>query len=245
MSVVKILVEGKDDIVFLCRIIDLMRGSIGPVKWQVVSRDNKVTVRDKWFGNCYAELGSGVIAIEELRGVYVNRALPPSLTLVKTATKELKVDQIVGIFDADSKTNFLGHKVPYGGLPQRRSYIERAFSSIGIGKKFFFVPNDSQDKTMEDLMLAIIKPMFRFIVDDRWPQYRADVKNALRAKGIPSLDYGPKCTISQFSSIIDENVAKDLYWIDALFNDEIWDWDSVELIPLKEFLRDSVPSLFR
>ena len=244
MSVYKIVVEGKDDIVFLRRLIDVIRGDETSLKWQGIQVHNKVDIRGTRFGNSYVELKNDLVAIEELRGVYIGE-MSPSLKLVKTKNRELRVDRLVGIFDADSETNFLGHKVNHGGLPNRREYIEQRFSSWAVKKKFFFMPDDDKNGAMEDLMLNVIRPEYRFIIENNWPAYRHEVKGALARKGIRSLGYGAKCTLSQFSAILDEEVAKDLYWLDSLFNDNLWDWDSEALQPLRAFLILEVPCLFQ
>ena len=244
MSVYKIVVEGKDDIVFLLRLITIMRGDETNLKWQGIQVDNKVDIRGSRFGNSYVELKNDIVAIEELRGVYIGE-MPPSLKIVKTKNRELRIDHLIGIFDADSETNFLGHKVNHGGLPNRREYIERRFSSWTVKKKFFFMPDDDKNGAMEDLMLNAIRPEFRFIVEDYWPAYRRGVKGVLTREGIRSLGYSAKCTLSQFSAILDEDVAKDLYWLDSLFNDNLWDWDNKALQPLRSFLRLEVPCLFQ
>jgi len=244
MSVYKIVVEGKDDIVFLLRLIAIMRRGETNLKWQGIQVDNKVDIRGSRFGNCYVELKNDIVAIEELRGVYIGE-MSPSLRIVKTKNRELRVDHLIGIFDADSETNFLGHNVNHGGLPNRREYIEQRFSSWAVKKKFFFMPDDNKNGVMEDLMLNAIRPEFRFIIEDNWPAYRREVRGVLATKGIRSLGYSAKCTLSQFSAILDEGVAKDLYWLDSLFNDNLWDWENKALQPLKAFLRLVVPCLFQ
>lgn len=243
MAVFKIVVEGKDDIVFVSRLVESMRGS-GPLRWKGVDKNNKVAVDGRLFGNGYVDDGRDVVAIEELRGVYIGERPNPSLKIVKTGNREMKVDHIVGIFDADDAKNFLGHDVEYGGLPARREYIEKKFSSLPASKRFFFMPDDRTNGTMEDLAMAIVKPEFKFIVEKSWPSYRESVRNALAKIGRNALNYSSKCTMSQFSAILDENVARDLYWIDSLFNDMLWDWNADALLPLKEFLRTAIPCLF-
>lgn len=246
MSVTNILVEGKDDIVFLRRLIEVMRSEKGLVdlRWRLVSRENKVTVggtRKRIFGDSFAKIGNDVVAITETCGIYQKPG--PDLLSIKTP-EDKKVDQIHGFFDADAPQNFLGHDVASGGLPERCPYIERLYSSLPIGRKFFFFPDDKRNGTLEDLVISLIRPEIKFVIDREWPEYRKRVSDGVKQAGRTYLNYSAKCALSQFTTIFDEDVAKDLYWVAALWNDSIWNWAASEIMPLRQYIAVNMPILF-
>lgn len=248
MSVTNILVEGKDDIAFLSRLIDVMRAECGlpPLRWRLVNRENKVIVngaKKLWFGDETTEIGTDCVAITETGGVYQRPG--PSLLSVKTPTPR-KVDQIIAFFDADAPVNFLGNPVEAGGLSRRREYVEKLYSGLPVGRKFFLFPTDSKDGTLEDLVISMIDPEIKFVIDRNWASYRQSVRLDLKGVNRSYLEYSAKCALSQFATVFDEDVAKDLYWVAALWNeDRLWNWQSVTLQPLKAFLHINVPVLFR
>lgn len=49
---------------------------------------------------------------------------------------------------------------------------------------------------------------------------------------------------SQFAAAYDLSVAKDLYWLSALWNDAIFDWTIPEIEQLVQFPKGAVPPLF-
>lgn len=247
MAVTNILVEGKDDIVFVSRLIDVMRGELGlsALKWRLVSQENKITIngsKKRCFGDAAVSVGEDCVAITETGGVY--QPPGPELLVVK-APEPKKVDLLVCLFDADAPTNFLGNSVKFGGLPDRREYVEKLYSRVSVGRRYFFFPDDSHNGTLEDLVIATIRPELKFVIDRSWPEYRKQVRADLANIQHSYLEYSSKCALSQFSTVFDVAVAKDLYWVAALWNDDMWDWQAVSLFPVKEFLRTNVPSLFR
>ena len=232
MSVYNILVEGKDDLIYIRRLIEVVRCDTGlpSLTWKLLksTRGDNVTVLKKKFGNCYCEIRPDVIvAVTATGGVYFDAGAEKSVNLflhVKPENGETyDVDQIVGIFDADAPRNVFGNPVNYGGVPARRQQLERIFASTGIGRKFFLLPNDSQDKTLEDLAISMIRPEYKFAIEEHWPRYRGDLKNELEARNLRYLNYTAKCCLSQFAAAVEESVAKDLYWVSALWDDTIWD----------------------
>ena len=247
MAVVNILVEGKDDIVFCRRLVEVMRSERGlaDLPWQLVNRENKVTVggtKKRVFGDSFVEIGDDIVAITETCGVYQKPG--PDLLSVKTP-RDRRVDQIFGFFDADAPQNFLGHDVKEGGLPERRLYIEKLYSGLPVGRKFFFFPDDRQNGTLEDLAIAMIRPEIKFVIDREWPEYRKRVTDGVRDLGREYLNYSSKCALSQFSTVFDEDVAKDLYWVAALWNDSIWDWTASAILPLRQYIVANLPMLLR
>jgi len=228
MAVVNILVEGKDDIVFLCRLIEVMRQEQGlsPLVWTIPNLDRKVILNGKRrFGDCFVRIGGDVIAITETGGFAKKPS--PAWKMVKTAQREdVRVTQYLILFDADAPRNFLGNEQDFGGVSARRDFLQRLYSESGIGFKTFLFPDDVHDGAMEDLAIAIIRPDVRFVIDGNWPEFRASVKSSCEAKGKEYLNYSAKCALSQFATVFDDDVAKDLYWVAALWNDDLWDWQS-------------------
>ena len=246
MSVVNILVEGKDDIVFVSRLIEVIRGEskLPLLKWRLVNRENKITingVKKRWFGDATVSVGDDCVAITETGGVYQKPG--PELLVVKMPEPK-KVDQLVCLFDADAPTNFLGNHVEAGGLPERREYIEKLYSAVSVGRKYFFFPNDAHNGTLEDLVISMIRPEIKFVIDRNWPMYRQTIRSDLENIQRTYLDYSSKCALSQFATVFDLDVAKDLYWVAALWNDKMWNWQAKSLWPLIEFLKSNLPCLF-
>ena len=150
------------------------------------------------------------------------------------------------IFDADAPTNFLGNLVTYGGFRARDSYVRQKMSASGKAFEVFLLADNVSDTTLEDLVANMIEPKYQFLVRNNWVDYRKGVLTDLMSNtGEQALGYSKKCEVSQFATILDESVAKDLYWISALWNDRIWDWNASCLRPLKSFIRARVPVLFR
>lgn len=254
MSVCNILVEGKDDLIFLRRLIEVMRrdARLPDLPWKLLrsTRGENVTILNKKFGNFFCEPRDGVIVVlTSTGGVYFDAAAEKNVDLflhVKPESGETYlVEQIVGVFDADAPYNVFGNPVNFGGVSCRRSHLERIFSRTGIGRKFFLLPDDSHDKTLEDLVLSMVRAEYKFALEKNWPQYREGLKKELLAKKLRYLEYTSKCSLSQFSAAVEKSVAKDLYWVSALWEDSIWDWDCTELLPLKSFLHAAVPELFK
>ena len=253
MTVYNILVEGKDDLIYIHRLIEIMRRDVGlpRISWKLLRsvRGENVTVLKKKFGNCYCEPQSGVlVALTATGGVYFDVGAEKSVNLflhVKPENGETyDVDQIVGIFDADASCNVFGNLVNYGGVVARRLHLESIFSKTRIGRKFFLLPDDSRDKTLEDLVISMIRSEYKFAIEKNWPQYRDGLKQELVAKNLRYQNYTAKCSLSQFAAAVEETVAKDLYWVSALWDDLIWDWNCAELMPLKSFLHAAIPELF-
>lgn len=247
MSVMNVLVEGKDDIAFFLRLVEVMRAERGlaDLRWRLVSRENKMTIggtRKRTFGDSFVTVGPDVVAITETCGVYQKPG--PDLLSIKTP-EDKKVDQICGFFDADAPQNFLGHDVKSGGLRERRPYVEGLYSSLSIGRKFFFFPDDGRNGTLEDLVISLIRPEIRFVIDREWPEYRKRVSDGVKQAGRAYLNYSAKCALSQFATIFDEDVAKDLYWVAALWNDSIWDWSASAIMPLRRYVAANLPVLLR
>lgn len=247
MSVTNILVEGKDDIVFVLRLIEVMRGELDlpPLKWRLVNRENKVTIggtKKRCFGDATVTVGDDCVAITETGGVYQK---PGPEFLVLKMPEPKKVDQFVCLFDADAPTNFLGNHIEAGGLPERREYVEKLYSAVSVGRKYFFFPDDTYNGTLEDLVISLIRPELKFVIDKNWPAYRHTIRDNLTNIQRTYLDYSSKCALSQFATVFDADVAKDLYWVAALWNDEMWDWQNQSIQPLRMFLKSNVPCLFR
>lgn len=247
MAVVNILVEGKDDIVFLCRLLEVMRAERGleALDWIIPNKERKVILgKRQRFGDSYVRVGKDVIAITETGGF--SKPPSPGWRFVKTGKQEdFRVSQYLIMFDADSQENFLGNVQDYGGYETRKKYVEGLYSNCGVSYKTFLFPNNSNDGAMEDLVRLIIKPDYRFVIDSMWPAFRDEVENECREKQMKYFDYSSKCALSQFASIFNANVAKDLYWVAALWDESIWDWQSQVLRPIKEFLTTNLPMLFR
>lgn len=247
MGAVNVLVEGKDDIVFLCRLIEVMRQEQGlePIDWTIPNPDRKVILNSrKRFGDCFVRIGEEVVAITETGGFAKKPS--PAWRLIKTAQREdVRVTQYLILFDADAPRNFLGNDQDFGGVSVRRDYLQSLYSGCGIGFKTFLFPDDAHDGAMEDLAISIIRPDVRFVIDSKWPEFRANVRISCEAAGKSYLDFSAKCALSQFATVFDLDVAKDLYWVAALWNDEIWNWRSSALFPIKNFLRTNLPVLFR
>lgn len=253
MAVYNILVEGKDDLIFVRRLIEVMRREVGlsDLTWKLLrsTRGENVTILSKKFGNCFCEPRDGVIvALTSTGGVYFDATAEKNVHLflhVKPENGETYlVEQIVGIFDADAPQNVFGNPVNFGGESCRRSHLERIFSKTRIGRKFFLLPDDSHDQTLEDLVLSMVRTEYKFVIEKNWPQYREDLKKELFVRNLRYQEYTSKCSLSQFSAAVERSVAKDLYWVSALWEDSIWDWNCVELSPLKSFLNTAIPELF-
>lgn len=252
MNATCILVEGKDDIAFMRRLVDKERQSVGllPLQWRLLSENDKVIINDsEWVGNCVASLPTQIVAIMEVKGIYkIDKALDmePVYGLISVGKKEYPVNKYVCIFDADAPVNFLGNKVNYGGVSARRKYVHGKLSSSGKAFDVFLLSDNASDTTLEDLVSKMIDPKYQFLVQQNWVDYRRKVATDLLAHtGEHALGYSPKCEVSQFATILDVAVAKDIYWIPALWNDKLWDWNASCLQPLKSFLRAKIPALFR
>ncbi len=252
MTATCILVEGKDDIAFVRRLVDKERQNAGclPLKWQVLNENDKVIINDsEWVGNCAVSLPTQVVAIMEVRGIYkIEKALDmePVYSLVSFRGKDYPVDKYVCIFDSDAPTNFLGNPVPYGGFGRRHSYVHGKMSASGKAFDIFLLADNVSDTTLEDLVSKMIDPKYQFLVRQNWVDYRKKVAtDLLTTTGEQALGYSKKCEVSQFATILDVPVAKDIYWIPALWNDKLWDWNAPCLQPIKSFLRAKIPALFR
>jgi len=247
-----ILVEGKDDIAFVRRLVDKERqnAGLGSLRWKVLNENDKVIIgSSEWVGNCAVTFPTQVVAIMEVRGIYkIEKALDiePIYGLVSIGNKEYPVEKYVCIFDADALTNFLGNSVPYGGFNARDSYVRQKMSASGKAFDVFLLADNASDTTLEDLVANMIDSKYQFLVRRNWVDYRVGVATDLMGNtGELALGYSKKCEVSQFAAILDKSVAKDLYWISALWNDRIWDWNASCLNPLKSFIRAQVPVLFR
>lgn len=252
MNATCILVEGKDDIAFVRRLVDKERQNAGldSLSWKVLNVNDKVIISDsEWVGNCAVSLPTQIVAIMEVRGIYkIEKALEmePVYGLVSFRGKDYPVDKYVCVFDADAPTNFLGNPVPHGGFQLRRSYVHGKMSASGKAFDIFLLADNASDTTLEDLVSHMIAPKYQFLVQQNWVDYRRKAATDLLAKtGEQALGYSPKCEVSQFATILDAAVAKDIYWIPALWDDKLWDWNAPCLKPLKSFLRAKIPALFR
>lgn len=238
MPVTHILVEGKDDLVFIRRLIDIMRADLPVLEWKLLppGRDT-ITIGSGKFGNCFTTVGGAVIALSEVKGFA--RDPSPFSRYVK-ADHDYQVNQLVVLFDAD-----LPQVSDFGGFRQRLEYlVNNRFSKISIGKKFFLFPDNKTDGTLENLAIAMIRPTIDFVIHKNWREYRDGLKSQLTKLSEPYLDDTVKCGLSQFCTVFDAETAKDLYWIAALWNENIWDWNAVALNPLKQFLQTNIPQLF-
>lgn len=256
MAVVNILVEGKDDLIFVRRLIEVMRtaAKLAPLKWSLANQNEKVTLKtcngEMEFGNCVVQNGGDVIGITETRGVYgckKNASVPnfnPAVTTLKLGGKTYKVGQFVGIFDADAPKNFLGNAVPYGGFTARKTYLNGMLSRLPGKHSLFLLKDNGSDTCLEELAVDILAAPYNHILPKRWPSYRAGLKGDFVANHVPYLDYSRKCEIAQFATAVDQEVAKDLYWLAALWNPNMWDWNATALTPLKTHLKSMAPALF-
>ena len=256
MGVVNILVEGKDDLIFIRRLIEVMRSALGlpMLNWGLVNQNEKVLletcVGKKKFGNCVVQNAGDVIGITETRGVYGcngNAAVPsfnPAVTTLKIGGKTHKVDRFFGIFDADAPTNFLGNPVPHGGLSARKSYLNGMLSRLPGRHSLFLFKDNASDTGLEDLAVGLLAGPYDQILPQHWPQYRAGLKGAFAANQVPYLNYSRKCEIAQLATAIDQDTAKDLYWLSALWDPNMWNWNAAVIAPLKAQLKSVVPALF-
>lgn len=256
MAVVNVLVEGKDDLIFVRRLIDVMRIAAGlvPLKWSLVNQNEKVTLKtcqgEMEFGNCVVQNGGDVIGITETRGVYgckKNASVPnfnPAVTTLKLGGKTYKVGQFLGIFDADAPMNFLGNPVPYGGFTARKAYLNGMLSRLSGKHSLFLLKDNGSDTCLEELAVDILAAPYNHILPKHWPSYRASLKADFMANHVSYLDYSRKCEIAQLATAIDQEVAKDLYWLAALWNLNMWDWNATALTPLKAYLKSNIPALF-
>ena len=238
MPVTHILVEGKDDLVFIRRLIEIMRADLPRLEWKLLSPgQDTITLGSGKFGNCFTTVGGAVIALSEVKG-FARDPFPFS-RYVK-ADNDYQVNQLVVLFDADWPQTS-----DFGGFGQRLEYLaHNRFSKISIGKKFFLFPNNKNDGTLENLAIAMIRPAIDFVISKNWREYRDGLKRQLTKLSEPYLDDTAKCRMSQFCTVFDAETAKDLYWIAALWNEKVWDWNAVALNPLKQFLQTSIPQLF-
>ena len=238
MAVTHILVEGKDDLVFIRRLIDVMRDGMPSLEWKLLppGRDT-LTLRSGKFGNCYTIVGQDIIALSEVKGF--TRDPAPFSRYVK-ADRDYRVDQLVVLYDAD-----LPGESNFGGFAQRLEYLTRnRFSHISIGKKFFLFPDHMHNGTLEQLAIEMIRSSIGFVISENWREYRDGLKRRLEAISETYLDDTIKCRLSQFCTVFDAETAKDLYWLAALWNENIWNWNATAINPLKDFLRTNIPDLF-
>lgn len=252
MNATCILVEGKDDIAFVRRLVDKERQSAGlsSLHWMLLNENDKVIINDsEWIGNCVVSLPTQIVAIMEVKGIYkIDKALDmePVYGLISIGKKEYQVNKYVCIFDADSPVNFLGNQVNYGGVSARRKYVHGKMSASGRAFDIFLLSDNASDTTLEDLVSNMINSKYQFLVQHNWVDYRHKAAGDLyKRTGEQALGYSKKCELSQFTAILDVPVAKDLYWISALWNDKIWDWNAPCLQPLKMFIKAKVSDLFR
>lgn len=256
MAVVNILVEGKDDLIFVRRLVEVMRtaAKLAPLKWSLANQNEKVTLKtcngEMEFGNCVVQNGGDVIGITETRGVYgckKNASVPtfnPAVTILKHGGKTYKVGQFLGIFDADAPMNFLGNPVPYGGFTARKAYLNGMLSRLSGKHSLFLLKDNGSDTCLEELAVDILAAPYNHILPKHWPSYRAGLKGDFAANHVPYWDYSRKCEIAQFATAVDQEVAKDLYWLAALWNPNMWNWGAAALAPLTAHLKSNVPSLF-
>lgn len=244
MSVASVIVEGKDDIVFLRRLIEVIRqqNGKGPLEWKLLNAFEKITIGAGVFGNCVCQNGGDTIAIFENRGVYQD--VSPAALVLNLGKKSLKVTDVICLFDADAPTNFLGHPVNFGGFANRDAYVARKLSSLRCGHRHFLFPDNHSDGALEDLVFAIMTPVARSAFNPLWTSFRNGLQATMTGVGLQTFGYSPKGTVSQYASVLDEECAKDLYWVAALWNNAIWDWTSSALMPLTAFLQTAIPSAF-
>lgn len=244
MSAISIVVEGKDDIVFVRRLIEVFRAQSGkaPLEWKLFNTVEKITIDAGVFGNCYCESNGVTSAIFENKGAYGD--INPAAKVFNLGKKSFKVTDIICLYDADAPTNFLGNTVNHGGFSARNLYLSRKLSSLSCGHKHFLFPDNQSDGTLEDLALSIMKPSIGSTFNPHWSAFRANVQIALSQSDFGVYPYSAKCSISQCASVLDTECAKDLYWVAALWNDGLWDWTSSKLTPIKNFLQTVAPSLF-
>lgn len=252
MSVYNILVEGMDDLVFMRRLIEVARSDIRlpALKWTFMPQSRTLTLDKRKFGNAHVKFPNGdIVVLMGRNGVY----FPEDLDQAKPAIKRLKLEDeaedidvtnLVGIFDADTSATFYGKTLPHGGYSARKGYIERVFASWGVSKRFYYFPNNGADGSLEDLAKKMVRDSYRFALDKAWPSYRRELRASSKKCGLQYYDSSAKCDIAQFAAAYDLSVAKDLYWLSALWNDAIFDWTIPEIAQLVQFLKGAVPPLF-
>ena len=163
-----ILVEGKDDIAFVRRLVDKERQSAGlsSLHWMLLNENDKVIINDsEWIGNCVVSLPTQIVAIMEVKGIYkIDKALDmePVYGLISIGKKEYQVNKYVCIFDADSPVNFLGNQVNYGGVSARRKYVHGKMSASGRAFDIFLLSDNASDTTLEDLVSNMINSKYQF-----------------------------------------------------------------------------------
>lgn len=253
MKVYNILVEGMDDLVFVRRLIEVMRNerSLEHLKWEFCSGARTLTLDKRKFGSAWTMAGNGdVVAVMETSGVY----LPVDLDKLVPSVKRIKaedgdadwsVDALACIFDADAPKTDFGREVNYGGFAARSLYVPKRLSSWGVSKKYFYFPDNASDGSLEDLAKTMIKEPYRFAIEREWPNYRSSLKAKSLSANLPYYPSSSKCDLSQFAAAYDLSVAKDQYWISSLWNDNIWDWNVSNVSQLKDFILGAVPSLFK
>jgi len=239
MAVTHILVEGKDDLVFIRRLIDVMRAGLTPLDWKLLppGRDTLTLVSGK-FGNCYTSVSNEVIAISETKGFA--RDPRPYAKYIK-ADADLQVSRLLVLFDADTDSG-----ADFGGYSNRLHYLQSdRYAQISIGKKFFLFPDDQNDGALEDLAIGMIRDDLDFVIKENWREFRDQLKRQLLAQEKTYYDDTAKCRLSQFCSVVDKETSKDLYWLSALWNENVWNWSADILRPVKSFLQTELPCLFR